>query len=238
MKAKNQRTHARLRLDDFAQRSKWSQCNLTAASPLGSEVLFRSISETEDAARPVASPISDNVIPFSRRSETREDHVVGAGIARPILRDAVTNMQRHPVIDLLDAIGMPRPADLPRFETLGARIKYWRETVRGWDRRELCRRARIPYSTLAGIEDEEQKASTKVPQIAAALGVNPIYLSTDKGDPDPDTPPALVDWPFNFPPEVLHDFEPNELDLAGMKLQLILEDIRKKRTKPRSKKVS
>jgi len=132
---------------------------------------------------------------------------------------------------------MPKSVDIPRFDTLGARIVYWRQR-RGWDRSELAKRAKIPYSTLAGIEDGDQKTSTKVPQIAAALGLNPVYLATDRGDPEGTAPPVDDSWPFPFPREELLDLDPVELELAGLKLQKIIEEIRAKRTRPRTRKAS
>lgn len=128
---------------------------------------------------------------------------------------------------------MPKSVDIPRFDTLGARIVYWRER-RGWDRSELAKRAKIPYSTLAGIEDGDQKTSTKVPQIAAALGLNPVYLATGRGDPEGVAAPTDEIWPFPFPREELLDLDPVELELAGLKLQRIIEEIRAKRPRQRS----
>jgi transcriptional regulator with XRE-family HTH domain len=171
------------------------------------------------------------------RSEIRDAHV----LMSPSLRHPVEQLQRHPVTAFRDPTPMPRPADLPSFKTLGERIVFWREK-RGWDRRELCKRAKIPYSTLAGIEDGEQKTSTKLPQIALALGLNSLYLSTDKGDPDINAPAVIVDdaesWPFPFPRESLLDLDRNELELAGLKLQKIIEDIRANRPKQRARKIS
>jgi transcriptional regulator with XRE-family HTH domain len=179
------------------------------------------------------SPISASVsLAMARRSVTRDAHVVMG----PSLRDPVAELQRDPVTAFRDACVMPKPTDLPSFKTLGERIVYWREK-RGWDRRELARRAKIPYSTLAGIEEGEQKTSTKTPQIATALGLNSLYLATDKGDPEAGATVLVEDeWPFPFPRETLVDLDPNELELAGLKFQKIIEEIRANRPKQRTRK--
>lgn len=64
--------------------------------------------------------------------------------------------------------------------TLGDRIKRARETL-GWDVPRLAKETGIPYSTLKGIEDGHQATSTKTPEIAAALGVSPLWLASGKG---------------------------------------------------------
>lgn len=235
MHEKKQPSHARLRLTAReGQADRCSESNLSAESPFGDPIRSCSISETVDAASPITPPISAKVIPFARRSVMREAQVT-SGIVAQSLRDTVTETQRHPITTLRESMDMARPPDLPKFDELGARIAYWRKK-RGWDRRDLAKRAKIPYSTLAGIEKGSQKSATKVPQIAAALGLNPLYLNTDKGDPEAGAPPELLDWPFPFAREELNDFDPNELELAGMKLQVILEDIRKKRPNRRAKR--
>lgn len=132
---------------------------------------------------------------------------------------------------------MPKSVDIPRFDTLGARIVYWRER-RGWDRSELAKRAKIPYSTLAGIEDGDQKTSTKVPQLAAALGLNPIYLATGKGDPEGQGAPPEDYWPFSFPRDELFELDQVELELVDLKLQKIIEETRAKRPRQRARKAS
>ena len=97
----------------------------------------------------------------------------------------------------------------------------------------------MPYSTLAEIESNEQKSSTKITQIAAALRVNPHYLNTDKGDPEDLTAtPIEQDWPFPFDRAELQDLDDIELELAGMKLQKIIEEIRSKRSKSKQRKAS
>lgn len=212
-----------------------SDISAMAASPLGTSVLPLSMSLTEDGANPTNSPISASVSPVDLRSEMRDAQVV----TRSSLRYPITLLQRHSVTVFREGSGMPKPPDLPSFDTLGARIAYWRKR-RAWDRRELAKRAKIPYSTLAGIEDEDQKTSTKIPQIAAALGLNPIYLATDKGDPETLGAPSPIDekdsWPLPFSREELLELDPIELELAGLKFQRIIEEIRAKRPKQRQRK--
>lgn len=156
---------------------------------------------------------------------------------RASLRDPVDRLQRHPVTEFRDNSGVPKSSEIPRFDSLGARVAYWRKQ-RGWSRPELAKRARIPYSTLAGIEDGDQQSSTKVPEIAAALGLNPIYLASGRGDPESQGAPADDFWPFPFPREELLDLDPVELELAGLKFQRVIEEIRAKRSRLRSRKAS
>lgn len=62
----------------------------------------------------------------------------------------------------------------------GARIIEAR-TEKGWDRAALVKESGVPYSTLAGLEDEHQKTSTATPKLAVALGVNALWLAEGKG---------------------------------------------------------
>jgi transcriptional regulator with XRE-family HTH domain len=223
---------ARLRLAKSDDIDLCKSYSFSAASPRGTDVRPCSISLTDDGARPTREPISASVIPFARSSEMRDAHVV----MDHSRRDPVEFMQRHPVEAFGDAWAMPRPPDLPSFELLGKRIAYWREK-RGWSRSELARRAKIPYSTLSGIEDGDQMTSTKVPQIAAALGVDANYLATDRGSPNPRSAADTEDsWPFPIPREEIMDLDPIELELVGLKLQRIIEEIRSKRTRHKPRK--
>ena len=53
--------------------------------------------------------------------------------------------------------------------------------AKGWRVPDLHRATGIPYSTLKGIVDGHQATSTMTPQIAAALGVSPLWLASGKG---------------------------------------------------------
>lgn len=210
-----------------------SSYSFTAASPRGVAVRPCSMSLTEDGARPISAPISARVIPFARRSEMRDAQVV----MRASLRDPVDRMQRHPVTAFRESMDMPKSAEIPKFDSLGARITFWRER-RGWGRSELARRAKIPYSTLADIEQGRQKSSTKLHQIAAALGVNVQYLATGKGEPEIDAAPTEDFWPFPFPREDLLELDDIELELVGLKLQRFIEEVRAKRVRKRARQAS
>lgn len=68
--------------------------------------------------------------------------------------------------------------------TVGDRIKLARMT-RGISRPNLASLTKIPYSTLAGIENNDQAATTQLPQIAEALGVSLRWLQLGKGSMEP-----------------------------------------------------
>jgi transcriptional regulator with XRE-family HTH domain len=71
---------------------------------------------------------------------------------------------------------------------IGQRIRQER-TAKGISRAELCRRADIKYPTLAGIENGDQTATTRLHAIANALSVSIGWLETGKG-PKESAPPA------------------------------------------------
>ncbi|TAA42167.1 helix-turn-helix transcriptional regulator [Pseudoxanthomonas winnipegensis] len=64
--------------------------------------------------------------------------------------------------------------------TVGERIRQARDKM-GLKRPALAEKAKIPYSTLAGIENNDQSGTTQLPQIASALGVSVHWLQTGKG---------------------------------------------------------
>lgn len=68
--------------------------------------------------------------------------------------------------------------------TIGDRIKLARER-RGMSRPQLAEAAGIKYPTLAGIENNDQGATTRLRSIAEALGVSVRWLETGKGPMEP-----------------------------------------------------
>lgn len=78
-------------------------------------------------------------------------------------------------------------------ETIGMRIK-WARGKRGMTRPELAEKSGVPYATLAGIENDDQTSSTRLPAIARALLARIEWLENGKGDweaaeySDPDWP--------------------------------------------------
>ena len=64
--------------------------------------------------------------------------------------------------------------------TVGKRIAQARR-ARGLSRPELAEAAHMRYATLAGLENGNQQTSSFLPQIASALGVNALWLSTGRG---------------------------------------------------------
>ena len=76
--------------------------------------------------------------------------------------------------------------------TVGARIKQARE-AKGLSRPQLSERSGVPYPTLAGLENGDQKESTKLHALATALGVSVQWLATGKeGRPSPEAAGALA----------------------------------------------
>ena len=76
---------------------------------------------------------------------------------------------------------------LAAMNTIGERIKEARR-LRGLSRPQLAEAARIKYPTLAGIENNDQTATTQLPQLADALGVSPKWLQSGKGSMEPGAP--------------------------------------------------
>ncbi len=64
--------------------------------------------------------------------------------------------------------------------TLGYRIRQARKAV-GLDRKELAAKTGIAYSTLADIENDYSATCTKIATLADVLGVNALWLETEKG---------------------------------------------------------
>lgn len=65
-------------------------------------------------------------------------------------------------------------------ETVGRRIKWAREQ-KGLTRPKLSKMAKIPYSTLAGLENGDQQTSTFLPVLAEHLGVSALWLASGRG---------------------------------------------------------
>lgn len=188
--------HLRLVTEDF---DRCNSCNATAASPLGASVRPHSISLTDDGDNPIRLPISANVMPLPRRSETREDQVTSV-ICGGSLRATVGSCLRLPVTGLRDNRTMPRPPEMPKdLNTPGKRIRWWR-TFRGIKRPELAKRVGYSYSGLGDLENGHSNASEKLHLIAAELRLNPHYVETGAGEPEathPQEPPPPPDeWPF------------------------------------------
>ena len=132
---------------------------------------------------------------------------------------------------------MPRPANLEKFKTVGARVRYWREQ-RGIKRSELAKAVGMSYSMLADLENDRAKGATKLHLIAAHLRLNPYYLETDKGEPEAEfaqeAPAPAQEWPFpEIPRGKLDQLSGIERKYLGMKLQEILDEIESERRKTR-----
>jgi len=128
---------------------------------------------------------------------------------------------------------MPRPVGLPRFASIGPRIRWWREH-RDRDRREFARTVGIPYSTLADLENDRAKSTKKLRKIADELSLRIEYLETDEGEPEQLTPPAPSEWPLpGIPRERLEKLTRTERELLAFKLRDILNDIESDRPAPR-----
>jgi transcriptional regulator with XRE-family HTH domain len=64
--------------------------------------------------------------------------------------------------------------------TVGDRILEARRE-KGWDRKTLAAESGVPYPTLAGLENGDQKTSTSIPALASALDVHALWLAENKG---------------------------------------------------------
>lgn len=68
-------------------------------------------------------------------------------------------------------------------DTVGERI-VWVRGKRKMSRPELAAATKIPYPTLAGIENGDQDSTTKLHVIAKALNCNAGFLETGRGEWD------------------------------------------------------
>jgi transcriptional regulator with XRE-family HTH domain len=84
---------------------------------------------------------------------------------------------------------------------LGKRLREERE-AREWTQSYLARRAGVAASTIADIESGRSRGSTRILSLALALRLNPVWLSTGRGDKEmpaqglyvsADTPEELAD---------------------------------------------
>jgi transcriptional regulator with XRE-family HTH domain len=211
-----------------------SASSFSAASPLGAELRPCSRSLTDDAASPIDSPISASVIPFERRSEIREAHVIMAGS----LRHPVDVVQRHAVTEFRQNTQMPKYVYEKRFALLRDRVRHWREK-REYSKAELAELAKIPYSSLGEIENSDQASSKHTPALAKALRINAYYLATDEGDPEDLTIPAPAEevWPITaVTKDRFLSLDETERELAELQLLRAIEKIEANRSKRRGKR--
>lgn len=82
----------------------------------------------------------------------------------------IAQSQRHPIIECRKTRGM----------TVGERIAEARRD-KGWSRSKLAAESGVPYPTLAGLENGDQKSSTAIPALASALGVHALWLAENRG---------------------------------------------------------
>jgi len=207
------------------------ESSLSAASPRGALVRPHSISLIEDAVSPTRSPISLSVKPVERRSEMRDAHVV----MQPSLRNSEITCQRKTVTAFRNNSFMPRPKDMPNLDSVGRRIRWWRE-YRKMSQGELAKGVKISQGTLSDLENDRQAGSGKLHLMAAKLGLNPHYLETGKGEPEADFPQEPqsepVDWPFeSISPAKLAKLNMIERSYAETKLLEALAEIEAERRK-------
>lgn len=222
--------------EPLEQRDSCKDTNFSAAPPLGSDVRLHSMSLTEEAVSPMRSPISASVNPVARRSDTRDAQVV---MSPSVLRHAVESTQRPTVTEVRENVVMPRPPGLPKFDTLGPRIRWWR-VHRRFKRAEFAKLVGMSYSGLADLENDRSQESKKLHLIAAKLKLNAYYLETDKGEPEMEfaqEPPAEPhEWPFeSIPPSKLAKL--NTIERSYMETRMhealaVIEAERRKARKP------
>lgn len=75
--------------------------------------------------------------------------------------------------------------------TLGERLRAVR-AERGLKLREVAKGSGLSPSAISDLEHGRQLATTKVPELAAALGVRPEWLQRGEGPRTGDTPSAMV----------------------------------------------
>lgn len=76
-----------------------------------------------------------------------------------------------------------------RMNSLGIRIKEERMR-RGWTLEELARRANVSKTLISELENDPNRGTTKLLQLARAFKMNPVYLETGKGPRDNLVDPA------------------------------------------------
>jgi transcriptional regulator with XRE-family HTH domain len=115
-------------------------------------------------------------------------------------------------------------------ESLGGRIKTLRK-LRGLSQKKLATALRITSSAVS----QWETGGTENIKLATFLSLCKV-LNT--------TPERLIDgdvrsdgfWPFPFDRSEVADLDPVELELAGLKFQRVLDDIRAKRGARRTSK--
>lgn len=76
-------------------------------------------------------------------------------------------------------------------ETLSDRLKAERNK-RGWSQLYLASRAGVGETTIAALENNPARSTTKLVPIAKALRLNPEWLATGKGPKDPIIDPQTA----------------------------------------------
>lgn len=192
------------------------------------------MSLTDEAASPTKAPISDNVIPFRRKSEMRDDHV----LMPSTLRDSVGLRQRHPVTVFRQNRGMA--SELDKLTTIGSRVRYWREK-RGMSRVELAERVGAGReSTISDLELGKTKKGTFLGPIAQALGLSLDYVLRAEGEPELNAAPLRESskaeaWLFpNVPRSKLDRLDKIERSYMETKMLDALAEIEEARKRHRT----
>lgn len=126
--------------------------------------------------------------------------------------------------------------DLGHLATVGERVKFWR-TERRYTVRQLANLAKIPASTLGGLERGATTKGKALPEIARALKISYSYLLTGKGDPEGKEDPLLMErepspdaWPLpGIPRAAIDDLTEIERGYLESQLVLLLDKIRNAR---------
>jgi transcriptional regulator with XRE-family HTH domain len=131
--------------------------------------------------------------------------------------------------------------DYRQCQSMGERLRFWRRIRNNMTRTALAKKVGMPYSSLAEIENDRQKDSSYNTVLAAALELNPHYLSTGEGDPlDTKAPAPVQDRTVAYaellPVEMLDTLDPTECELARFKFREAVQSIIKLRHKQRKKK--
>jgi phage repressor protein C with HTH and peptisase S24 domain len=129
-----------------------------------------SMSLIEVCLSPISPPICAWVSPAFRKPE-----IVKEISMEPIMGTPVISVNRFSGFGSGNNIGM----------SIGTRLKQARKVV-NLTQVELATRSGLKQSTISDLEVGKSQGTTYVASLAAALGVNPLWLETGKGSMGPD----------------------------------------------------
>ena len=133
------------------------------------------ISLTALPVTPLDSAMDSMVLPFAISPSMIDFQSIpkeSTGYCRRSQQHSVTDFCNHRIMD-----------------TVGKRVRRFRERKR-ITRPQLAELSGVGYSTIAELENGGMKSTTKLRQLADAMGANVVYLETGEGDPE--APPTII----------------------------------------------